>query len=215
MEPPLDGALRDAQHRRDLLDGPALPVVQDQDGAQRERQALEGALQLIEVGRFVGDAGAAAGGLVRLGDEADGDLVDGRAPAPAPGGPAGVEVDPPEPGVEPLRVAQLADVAPGVEQGVLGGVARVGLAAQDREGGPEGGLDPAIHESLEGDPVALARPPDEVDPGRELWREDWRGQDPHGRRERFVANRDGGEAAAVVVARSSVDCRIAPTWCLH
>ena len=205
MEPPLDGALRDAQHRGDLVDRAALPVVQDQDGPQRECEAFEGTLQLIEARRFVGDSRPAAGRLVRFGDEADRDLVDGRAPASAPGGPAGVEVDAAEPGVESLRIAQLADVAPGVEEGVLGGIARVGLAPEDREGGPEGGLDPAVHEPLEGDPVALARPPDEVDPGRGCGPATAAGTTPIGERAHGSSRTEATpESPAVIVVGSSV-----------
>src|SRR4029079_11206624 len=92
---------------------------------------------------------------------AHGDLADA---APAPGAirlASGVHGDPLEPGVEALRIADLADLPPRRDERVLGGVAGIGLVAEDRVGQAVDGIHTNADELLERVEVALAGSVDE------------------------------------------------------
>ena len=108
-------------------------------------------------------------GRGRVDGEVEPDLANALAhPHPRP---AGVDEDAPQPGVEPLRVAQAGQLAPGRDEGVLGGVARLGLVAQHRPRDAERPVGPGREEALEGERIAPGGAADEIDLARDgqLW----------------------------------------------
>ena len=90
----------------------------------------------------------------------EGDLS-GAAPSPQ-GIAASVQNRAVQPCVEPGSVTELRKVTPGRDEGVLHDVVRVGLATEDRRGGPEGPAQPSRYQRLEGVNVAAGGPLDEI-----------------------------------------------------
>ena len=130
MEPGPRGPFGDAQDLRDLRERIPLVVMEDDDRSLFRSELAEGAFEFVprrdgarnvglewNFGRDHADAGDPATLAARLGV-------------------AGVDHQAAQPGVESGGIAQCRKVAPGAEQGLLGGVLRAVLVAQDavREG---------------------------------------------------------------------------------
>ncbi len=114
------------------------------------RQAVERPLQQVEVGRpVVVWARRRWQLLARVGQRPHRDLADDPAASPADRGPAGVDDDSPEPGREAIGVAKLRQIAPDPQKDLLRGISRVGLVAEDGQGGPEGRGQPSVDEGSE------------------------------------------------------------------
>lgn len=164
MEPRLDGADGDLEGVGDLGQRLALEVVQHEQGAVVGREPIERPLDGVDGGgAFVGRRARRGQGLDRVEEVAGGDLADPPTPPPAQGLAAAVDDDPSQPGVEASGVTEPASVAPGIEDGVLGRVAGVGLVAEDRPGGPVDAVDPMFHQGPERRPVAGLGPLHEGD----------------------------------------------------
>jgi hypothetical protein len=77
------------------------------------------------------------------------------------GHPRRVDRNPLEPRVEPVRVAHSTELTPCRDERVLGGIARVGLVAEDRHAQSIHAIHPDTHDLLERVEVAVASPFDE------------------------------------------------------
>jgi len=155
VESGLDRSLGRAQHGRNFGHGSFLEVVEDEHGPVVYRQAGEGSIERVGLGRSIVDGSVVRTRLravIRI-DEPD--LTDPHATAPPELLPAGVQVDAPEPGVEEIRVAQRFPMAPGRDECLLRGIGSVGLGAQDGERSAVHGIDPSADEGIEG--IAIAR----------------------------------------------------------
>jgi threonine dehydratase len=162
VESGLDRSDGRPQSGRDLGHGAFVEVVHHQDGSIVERKPGEGPIEDVGVGRPVVE-GSAGGCLLApvLGVE-EADLANLRSTAPAELPPAGVQVDPAEPGVECVRVAERLAVAPGRYERLLHGVGCVGGVSKDRERGAVHGIDPVAEEAIEGIAVAHSGSLDEL-----------------------------------------------------
>src|SRR6186713_3016150 len=67
-----------------------------------------------------------------------------------------------QPGVEPVRVTQTAEVAPGQEERILNGIGGVLVIAEDEPGGPEESIRHPGRQCREGIEIAPLRPNHEV-----------------------------------------------------
>jgi hypothetical protein len=67
-----------------------------------------------------------------------------------------------QPGIEPVRVTQTADVEPGLEEGILHGIGGVLVVAEDEPGGPEEPIGRAGGQCREGIEISPLRPNHEV-----------------------------------------------------
>ena len=75
---------------------------------------------------------------------------------------AGVDGEPMEPGVEPVRVAQAREVAPGADERLLDRIARELRVPEDEAGGRVQPRDGQVDERGEGVMIASPRPLDET-----------------------------------------------------
>jgi len=106
--------------------------MQDQDGPVVDRQAGEGSIEEVGRGGPVVEGAIGRGSLTAFVRVRQSKLANAPAASTSQLRPAGVQVDPPQPGVEQVRVAQGLAVAPGRHEGLLGRVGSVGLIAKDR-----------------------------------------------------------------------------------
>src|SRR4051812_624833 len=137
----MDGSGRDPEDRRDLRSRQSDVVSEHEHRAVLDGEGKEGALDLVLV-----DQGRDVVGRARA-IECEGGQGDGPTARPADLVPTRPDEEPVEPGVEPLRIAQGADVPPGPDERlldrVLGGIPVAKDASRDRvqavvRGGPEG-----------------------------------------------------------------------------
>ena len=98
---------------------------------------------------------------VDAGDAAGRDLAHAPAASGAMGHPGRIDGDALEPRVEAVGIAQPADLPPRGHERVLGGVARVGFVAEDREREAVDGIHSGADDLLERIEVAVAGPVDE------------------------------------------------------
>lgn len=125
MEARSSGPGGDAEQVGDLDEGQPEVVVQDEDRPLVDRDAPEGALQLVAVG----DSRTLVRGR-RPGRRQD---PDARRPMTRALRlvVAGVDQDPMDPGLETVRIAKVRETAPGQDEGVLQSVLRQAGVAQD------------------------------------------------------------------------------------
>ena len=71
-----------------------------------------------------------------------------------------VHEDPPEPGIELLRVAEPGEMLPGGDERILRGVLGIGFGSQDREGRPVQATTPGGDERVEGSVITPSSPLD-------------------------------------------------------
>lgn len=138
-----------------LVHREAVVEAQDQDAALRVGQPAEAALELVPIGQL-----GRAIELARFGRD-DRDLRAPLAPTSADVV-AGVDEQPVEPGVEPLRVAQRGQIAPGSDQRFLGGILRELGVAQDVASGRVQPIDGTAGKHAEGLAVSALCPVDEL-----------------------------------------------------
>jgi len=150
MESGFDGSGGRPKGGRDLGHGAFPEVMQDEDGAIVHRQAGEGSIECVGLGRSIVESPFCGGRLAALIAIEKRDLAEASATSAAKRHAAGVQVDAAEPGVEQVGVSQLGAVAPGRDEGLLGGVGGLRVIAEDGEGCPVHGIDPAAHEGIEG-----------------------------------------------------------------
>ena len=141
-------------------------MVEDEDLALFDRQPAQGPVEGQRVGTRRRVHLPIVGRLDDAAHPAHRDLAHAAPASCAIRLPGGVDRNPLQPGVEPLRLADLADLPPGGDERVLGGVARVGLVAEDRVGQAVDGIHAGTHELLERGEVALAGSVDERQVGR-------------------------------------------------
>ena len=121
------------------------------------REAPEATGELITDGH-----GALGVGCHRLVRRLEGELDDLPPPALFRGPVAGPHKQAMQPGVEPVRVTQTAEVAPGLEESILDGISGLLVVAEDEPGGPEKPIGRARGQGREGVEIALLRPNHEV-----------------------------------------------------
>jgi hypothetical protein len=136
QEARLDGSSRDAEHAADLLEAEVVAVVERQERAIVDRQTSEGPVERDRLDRLVIEPAAVRAGEDSLAIDVvapgsvDVDLSD-ALPVPQRQT-AGVDEDPPEPGVEALGIAQPGEMAPRGDERLLRGVLGVRVIPQDR-----------------------------------------------------------------------------------
>jgi len=104
-----------------------------EQGAFVDRQTGEGSIEAVGVGGSVVDGRVVRGRLTDVVRIEQGNLTNLRSASPSELLPAGIHVDSAEPGIEQVRVAQSAAMAPGRDEGLLRGVGGVRRIAQDGE----------------------------------------------------------------------------------
>ena len=127
-EPRLRGALRDADGARRLAERQAVVVVEDDERPLLRVEPAECPLQRVAVGearRRVGRRGVV---------DVDEDDLDRAPPDATELVHAGVDEEPPQPRVEPVRVAEPGQVAPRAGERLLDGVLRPLGVARDEAG---------------------------------------------------------------------------------
>lgn len=164
MEAPFDGPLWDGEDCAELAQRPALDVMEGKKRPVVRAKVIEGTPDRVRLAhrrrerRPVGithSNGPRA--LVRLDVDLP-DLDPVAAPEPIS---TRVHEDPPEPGIELLRVAEPGEMLPGSDERVLGCVVRVGLGTQDGQRRPVQPTAPGGDERVEGEVVAPSGPLDD------------------------------------------------------
>jgi len=158
MEPRSCGARRNADDRRDLIEPEAEVVVEDDDRSVLCAQRRECPLERVAVGDLVGIEDARQ--LVVVGHDAH--HRGPPAPRPARRSIAGPDDQPVQPGIEPGRVAEAGQVAPGRPQRLLHGVLRVVMVPEDADRDREEPVDPVAGQRVEGIGVAAGRPSNQL-----------------------------------------------------
>ena len=132
---------RHVETRRDVLDGQIAVEPQRDDDLVVGRQRRDRRTENVTV---LGVPGVVAG------RERDLDRDVGRLPALGTQSvPTGVDKDPVEPWLEPRRIAQGLPLPPGLHEGIVGGVLRLGRVAQDRARQPVGPIEVLVREADE------------------------------------------------------------------
>ena len=131
--------------------------MEHQDGSLIRREPPERAVELIACGDH-----ALGVGYPRSVHRQEGDLDGPKAPIPLRGPVAPSNQKSMQPGVEPLGVAEAANVEPGVDQGFLDRVLRPFLVAQDQSSCREQARDDRGGERRERLVIAGPRPLDEL-----------------------------------------------------
>ena len=129
MQPGLGGAERDPEGCRHLGQRHPQQVVQGDDGAMARIEPGQGIVEELPVGERRGGV---------AGDRADerGELDLDHPPAPAANEvETGIDDESVQPAVEPVRIAQSGQVAPGADGGFLDRVARELRVPEDQPGG--------------------------------------------------------------------------------
>jgi len=145
-----------AERFGDLHQGQPAVVMQDEDGPLLQREPSEGVFQLVALGEP--DAAVGGRGCVERQD-AD---VDRPAPDPSGLGVARVDEDPVSPGLKPLGLPELGQLAPGGDEGVLQRVLGGTRVAQDAQGDREEPVTDLVHQVSESVSIAVTGPLDEV-----------------------------------------------------
>jgi hypothetical protein len=130
--------------------------MQDEDRSIVDRQPGESPVECVGVSRSVVQTSFGRRRFSVVEGIEQPDLADTRSTSPAELSPAGVQVDPSEPGVEEVRVAQVRVMAPGRDEGLVRGVGGVGGIPQDGERCAVHGIDPAADEGIEGIAILCA-----------------------------------------------------------
>src|SRR5919109_1495934 len=125
MEPRPSGPGGDVEHLADLVQIEAQVVMQDEDRPLLRWEPPEPALDLVTIDE--------RGELVRAGRSVDRQGSDVRGPGALAArlGVAGVDERPLEPGVEPVRIAEAAQLTPGDHQRLLHGILGQADVAED------------------------------------------------------------------------------------
>jgi hypothetical protein len=167
MEPGLESADRDVEDSGRLGIRQPEVVVDHEHGTLLGGQPTKASLQLVPYGgQLLRVTWCPCVGHRHL------DLHDAALPDPPCLPIAGVDQEPIEPGVEPVRVAHGADVQPGGQERVLDRVSRLIVASEDQPCGPVQPRERCRGEGREGLVVTVPSSEDEVSlhrtPG--LWR---------------------------------------------
>ena len=156
MEPGLRGPERDPQLRGDLGQRHPNEVMEHHDGAPLGLEPAEGFIEKLSLGHVRGHVAAEG---FEEGRQLD--LVHAAA-APAREIEARMDGQAVEPGVEPVRVAQPGQIAPGSDEGILDRVSRELAVPEDEAGGSVQPREGSAGDHGKGVMIALPRSLDET-----------------------------------------------------
>src|SRR5262249_4900084 len=151
-----DGSNGDAERVGRLLDGEAEIEVQGEERPLVRRESSEAALQLVAIGERLGQV------LTGKIDRRDVSFQAMPGPIAARFAIARVDQDPADPGLEAVRIAKPADVAPAGDERLLGRVVRALRIAKDQTGDGVEPVDPEASQLRERLAVTRLRPLDQL-----------------------------------------------------
>ncbi len=161
----MDGAGRDAKHRRNLANGHVAVVAENDHDSVVGRELPEPG---TEHHALVGSRDLIAGDSDVRGDVTHAPTC--RLPKPIS---ARVDEDAGEPGIEASRIPELVPVLPRADERVVSCVLRVRFVVQDRPREPVAGVEVPVGERTEGGccclPTFVARTPTAYNGERSTW----------------------------------------------
>jgi hypothetical protein len=162
VHPRFGGPDRDLKQRRDLRQGSTFEVMKDQD---RPLVDFEAAHRRAEDPCVAIDSRCPL--AIDLGPEVRSrDFAHTATTTRTMRHPCRVGGHALEPGLEAIRIPKATDLSPGSDERLLGGVGRVSLVAEDREGQSVHSIHPDTHDLLERVEVTVASPFHERSVGR-------------------------------------------------
>lgn len=155
METRAHGAYRRTDQARKVLDGKVAIEAKDHDDPMIRGESAEGALEAVAL--IDGPMGVMRGNRLSRVSQVVVASVSPSSEAVA----ARVDEDPPEPGVEPLGIAEPMVVAPCSDERIVGRIFRLLCVAKDEAGKPIALVEAPFEQPLEG------LPPSSLDVDRE------------------------------------------------